>query len=254
MFVIDEIPYPSDEDETDSFVLYSPPFFLEELREQDADCVSEWLRRFEGKSAVQILDLLRSDWQRITAKTSRQFADYLLEGEVQGVGVYRTQAWIAITTGEGRLLIPKPYDLSAEEEAFIAAFEEPALWDFCHYFHHCTEWDPWRNALWLSPPEPHTDAEFGGDMSEWEGGIGVYYICSGDYVLLNQDGRLAHSLHEIVWAGRVKDGTRHVLNSFDEFICYYIQRLSGRLEPKAKLLFEGDYHGELKLINTSASN
>ena len=97
---------------------------------------------------------------------------------------------------------------------------------------------------------PHTDAEFGGEMSDWEGGIGVYYICTGDYVLLGKDGRLAHSLHELVWSGRVKEGTRHVLNSFDEFIHHYIRHLNGTLDPNARLLFESDYHWELDLLET----
>lgn len=252
MEVVDEIQYPSYEDETDTFVLYAPPLVSEELREQDADSVSEWLLRFEGKSADQIHDMLGSDWQGIIAETSRRFADFLLKGEIQGIGVHRNQAWIGINTlGGERLLIPKPYDLSSDEEAFIAEFGEPSLRDFCHHFHNCLEWSPWDGGLSLWPGSPHSDAESGGDVSDWEGGIGVYFNCSGDRVLLGKDGRLAHSLHELVWAGRVQEGTRHVLNSFDEFVSYYIQRLSGTLDPKAELLFEGDYHGELELLEAS---
>ena len=77
----------------------------------------------------------------------------------------------------------------------------------------------------------------------------LYHIDSGDAVLLGKDGRIAHSLHEIVWSGDPKRGTVHVLNSLAEFIGYYIDRLRGCLDPNAELLFRGDYHGELDLID-----
>ena len=248
--ILDESHYPGsyDEDDGDTFVLYAPPFSAGELRAQDAGSVTDWLLRFEGQSADQICEILRADWGAVTANTSRQFADFLLSAEVMGIGVYRNRAWVAIgERGSWRLLIPKPRELSAGQLEFIGGFGEPSLRDFCAHFHECWEWDPWFNSLWLAP-ESHTDAEFGGELSDWEGGMSIYHISSGDSVLLGTDGRLAHSLHELVWGGRVKEGTRHVLNSFDAFIGYYIQRLSGTLDPEVEPLFEGDYHGELDLV------
>lgn len=253
---------------------YLLPVSEDDLPPQIRESISPWTRRFLSKTPEEILEIFKADWSAFESPITRRFTDFVQRGTPRGIAFNRHQKgfymWLVITVSEERdLFIPEPKILTTEEKCFLQSFEgAETVVDFCTHFHECREWDPWANALFFST-RPHSDKEYIADFSnrsqvfedataavdsrdkrltDWEGGICIYFNDCGDTMLLSADGRIAQSLHEIVWGGDIQRGTVHVLNSLDEFIRYYIEYLQNPSDPRLKLLFQGDYAGELDLI------
>ena len=236
---------------------FAAPIDLADIPEQYRKPLSPWFRQFMGLSSEEITALLGENWAGLKTVDAGKIRDYFLSLTPTGIASDVTGAWLVFRGEEGQpsdaLFLCEPHVLKDEERLFIKEFNQPALEECCTTFHQCNERNPWENALdfWNCS---HSDLDYLGDsdptnsLSDGEDGMHIHSICSGDSLLIGKDGRIAQSLHEIVWSGRPNEGTVHVLNSFSDFIDHYIRYLKNPYDSSISPLFWGDYSQSLNLM------
>lgn len=224
---------------------YLLPFEETVIRDDHQELFTPWFRRFFGSSPPRIGSLIFDEWKDFTSPTSILFRDHLSLRIPKSVVVDGGRIWMSLqlcdaTDEYEAFLVHEPRLLSVAETDFLSEFNIDGLEDFCvHYFDAQECVLPSLNAMSMSV-EPITCERFP-KCGDWEGGIYLHYICSGDAILMAPDGRIGRWEHEIGWDDApgynrpcaVKD----LELSFDDYVRRYVEYLEYDEQERRDTMF-----------------
>lgn len=218
---------------------YCLPVAFDELIDLQDHHVSPWFRRFNNLDSGEVLQLLTTDWADIKEPLARQIADALLLRKPQSIVFDVGDTWLRmdLTDIEDNVLGLRAPKLDATLHKLI--LPEHLVEDYRSiqkYFSNLSEGImPYENSLWMSS-EPVSEDSCPG-CGKWNGSLPIYYICTGDVVLLSKEGKVGRWHHDHEHSNetsRFDDGScvKPLANSFEDFIELYIDYLSSSLEDR----------------------
>ncbi|MBT5019312.1 MAG: hypothetical protein HON04_11275 [Planctomicrobium sp.] len=192
--------------------------------------LTEWFQRYLNLSSTEVRELLSSDWNGFKPTAAVNFRDYLLTLLPNSIVIDDNRVWLALRSEspDDSIMIHEPHILTKLETEFVQSFHVDSLEIFCTHFYEAYEsTTPYDNALSMRP-EPLTNHSFA-KSGDWLNGMYLYYIASGDGIMMAPDGRIGRWSHDIASddaPGYNRSNAVEVCApSFEEFISQYIAYL-----------------------------
>lgn len=215
---------------------YELPF--SRVKPNHEELVTEWFERMRGKSSSDITQILAHDWRSVSGASFKTFTSRLLSMPPRSLVIDHNRIWLALQGPEDEhdvIMFHEPRQLNQEEQSFVQQFPHSELMNFCSHFHDTYEYfTPYQNGLWMSSYPASNDSM--GKLGDWEHGMYLYYICSGDGMVMNREGVVGRWSHEIGWGdapGYDRDvAVEPIAENFSEFINIYLQYLQISREEK----------------------
>ncbi len=207
---------------------YALPITEGEIPEPHRGALTPWFKRYLGLEPTAVLATLKNDWSNVNSTAFAKFTDYLATLAPTSIVFCGNRVWLALKNIRREsevFMFHEPRCLTDDESAFVQSFRIPDLEPFCCYFHDTYEYvHPYINGLWMTAFPANNDSF--GKLGDWEGGMHLYYICTGDAIILSSAGDIGRWTHEIGWSDAPgydrPVAVEKVADSFEQFIDMYI--------------------------------
>lgn len=211
---------------------YLLPFDGSALRAEHRSLLTPWFARFMEMDTTQIRAKLAAEWQALSHPDLTSLRDHMLSRSPRSIVVHEDRVWLC-TEAPGSGLIPllmrEPRTLNEEQLRFVNGFDLPALAPMCsHFFDVQEEIGPYNNS-WRMRPQPTSVARFPG-IGKWQEGLELYYVCSGDMIVLSTTGRIGRWGHHVSAVGECA-------SSFEDLIDQYVAYLEMPRDRRKTTIF-----------------
>ncbi len=203
---------------------YRLPAAAADFHRDHRKLLTPWFQRCLGQTPEAVRKILSEDWKGFDFRSAIAIRDHLLTYVPKSLVIHEDRVWLALATerSEMPLLIREPRRLDDRESRFVKSFGVDALETFCRHFYDVQQSiDPYNNST-VMRPSPIEEEAFP-KAGAWRGGIDLYYICSGDALVMAPDRRIGRWNHT--------GGVKATAWSFDEFVGEY---LSYTMLPREK--------------------
>lgn len=210
---------------------YALPLEAGEIHPAHLALFDPWHFSLLGKSTEEVRAQLRDRWTRLVFPSNQRFAASLSDRIPDAFLINGNKIWLSLgcaDDSENVICIRAPKVLSDTSRRTIEAFGVPSLAEFLSHFGDLRE-SKWINVNAIlddrTPLDPRT-AEMG-DLGEWSAALPVYYICSGNLMLMRRGGAVALWDHEFGWGGGTPEEIiTPVAESFEEYLEAYTSYLA----------------------------
>jgi len=174
---------------------------------------------------------MSESWQPLEGTLVRRLCEYLVGLRPKSISIEECKVWLSFRS---EFTIHEPRQLSEEQAAFVDSFGLPELRSLSEHFHDTNEGIDNYACCGLQVGAEPLCGEHEGEMGPWEGGIGLYQIPNGDFLIMNRELKVGRWYHEVAWDSscRGESAVRPFANSWQEFMQVYIEYLEAPGDAK----------------------